>query len=207
MKQPLNFLLVGVGGQGTILASDVLTRVGFAAGYQVKQAEAHGLSQRGGTVTSHVRWGEIVRSPLVGAGEVDVLLAFEKLEALRALGQVRPNALVLINLRAMVPIAVSSLGQRYPDDTLLRAATESITSRAVYVDGPGIASGLGEPKLANTILIGALSRLLEDQSLTGPDLTESLWLEVLAGRVPPKSADLNRQALLAGRRVGLVPAW
>ena len=79
MKRTLNFLLVGVGGQGTILASDILARVGLAAGFQVKQAEVHGMSQRGGSVTSHVRWGERIYSPLVSAGEVDILLAFEKL--------------------------------------------------------------------------------------------------------------------------------
>ncbi|MGO8950151.1 MAG: indolepyruvate oxidoreductase subunit beta [Ktedonobacterales bacterium] len=206
MKQPLNFLLVGVGGQGTILASDVLTRVGFAAGYQVKQAEAHGLSQRGGSVTSHVRWGEMVSSPLVGAGEVDVLLAFEKLEALRSLRQVRQNALVLVNLEAITPIAVSSLGQRYPDDAFLRAAITRVTPHAVYVDGPGIARGLGEPRVANTVLIGAVSGLLEDQALAGPELTEAIWLAVLAEQVPPSSVEVNRQAFQAGRNVVLVSA-
>lgn len=201
MKQPLNFLLVGVGGQGTILASDVLTRVGFAAGYQVKQAEAYGLSQRGGSVTSHVRWGDTVSSPLVGAGEVDVLLAFEKLEALRALNYARRNALVLVNLEAMIPIAVSSLGQRYPDDAFLRAAIARVTPHGVYVDGPSIARGLGEPRVANTILIGALSRLLEDRPLAGPELSEAIWLNVLPGRVPSSSLDLNRQAFQIGRSV------
>ena len=90
MTNTLNFLLAGVGGQGTILASDVLVNVGLAAGYQAKQAEVHGMSQRGGSVTSFVRWGKVVYSPLVGAGEVDVYLAFEKVEALRNLGQLRP---------------------------------------------------------------------------------------------------------------------
>jgi indolepyruvate ferredoxin oxidoreductase beta subunit len=206
MKQPLNFLLAGVGGQGTILASDILVRVGLAAGYQVKQAEVHGMSQRGGSVTSHVRWGEIVYSPLVDVGEVDVLLAFEKLEALRYLNHLRQHALALINLETIIPITVSSLGQHYPDDDFLRAAFARVTSHAVYVDGPGIARRLGEPKVANSVLIGALSRLLEDQALTGPELKEAVWLEVLAGRVPPRSVDLNRQALLAGRDAVLVPA-
>ena len=91
MINALNFLLAGVGGQGTILASDVLVNVGLAAGYQAKQAEVHGMSQRGGSVTSFVRWGQVVYSPLVGAGEVDVYLAFEKAEALRNLGQLRPR--------------------------------------------------------------------------------------------------------------------
>jgi indolepyruvate ferredoxin oxidoreductase beta subunit len=203
MKRPLNFLLAGVGGQGTILASDILVRVGLAAGYQVKQAEVHGMSQRGGSVTSHVRWGELVYSPLVGAGEVDVLLAFEKLEALRYLAHLRPDALALINLETIVPITVSSLGLHYPDDDALRTAFASVASHAVYIDGPAIARGLGEPKVANAVLIGALSRLLDEQTLVGPELTQAIWLEVLAGRVPPRSVDLNRKAFLAGR--GSVP--
>jgi indolepyruvate ferredoxin oxidoreductase beta subunit len=206
MKQPLNFLLAGVGGQGTILASDILVHVGLAAGYEVKQAEVHGMSQRGGSVTSHVRWGEVVHSPLVGDGEVDVLLAFEKLEGLRSLQHLRHDALALINLETIIPITVTSLGQRYPNDDVLRAAFARITAHAVFVDGPGIARGLGEPRVANSVLIGALSRLLEDQALTEPGLPEAVWLEVLAGQVPPPSVDLNRKAFLAGRSAVLLPA-
>ncbi|MGE5333154.1 MAG: indolepyruvate oxidoreductase subunit beta [Nitrososphaerota archaeon] len=206
MKRPLNFLLVGVGGQGTILASDILARVGLAAGYAVKQAEVHGMSQRGGSVTSHVRWGERVYSPLVGAGEVDILLAFEKLEALRYLPHLRSDALALINLETIVPITVSSLGLPYPDDDALRAAFASTVARAVYVDGPAIARRLGEPKVANAVLIGALSRLLEERTLPGPELTQAMWIEALAGRVPPRSVDLNRRAFLAGRDAVLAPA-
>jgi indolepyruvate ferredoxin oxidoreductase, beta subunit len=205
VKQSLNFLLVGVGGQGTILASDILVQVGLAAGYQVKQAEVHGMSQRGGSVTSHVRWGEVVYSPLVGAGEVDVLVAFEKLEALRYLAHLRQDALALINLETIIPITVSSLGLRYPDDDVLWTAFTSVTSHAVYVDGPAIARGFGEPKVANAALIGALSRMLEDLALTGPEPTQAIWLEILAGRVPTRSLDLNRQAFLAGRGCVMVP--
>lgn len=201
MKQTLNFLLVGVGGQGTILASDVLSQVGFAAGYQVKRAEVHGLSQRGGSVTSHVRWAEKVASPLAGEGEVNVLLAFEKLEALRFLGAVRHNALVVVNLEAIVPIAVSSLGQHYPDDARLRAAIADVTPHAAFVDGPEIARSLGDPRVTNTILLGTLSRMLEVQALTGTELTETIWLDVLAARVPPASIAINTHAFQLGRSV------
>jgi indolepyruvate ferredoxin oxidoreductase beta subunit len=206
MKRPLNFLLVGVGGQGTILTSDILVRIGLAAGYQVRQAEVHGMSQRGGSVTSQVRWGEVVYSPLIGAGEVDVLLAFEKLEALRYLTCLRQYALALINMETIVPITVSSLGQHYPDDDVLRTAFAGVTSHAVYVDGPAIAGELGEPKVANTVLIGALSRLLEEQALTEPVLPQAIWLEVLAECVPLRSVDINRHAFLAGRGSLLEPA-
>ena len=113
-NENINFLLAGVGGQGTILASDVLVNVGLAAGYQAKQAEVHGMSQRGGSVTSHVRWGKVVYSPIAAAGEVDVLLAFEKAEALRNLGHLRTGALAMINLQAIKPLTVTSGGQPYP---------------------------------------------------------------------------------------------
>jgi indolepyruvate ferredoxin oxidoreductase, beta subunit len=202
MKRLLNFLLVGVGGQGTILASDILVQVGLAAGYQVKQAEVHGMSQRGGSVRSDVRWGERVYSPLVGAGEVDVLLAFEQLEALRYVGHLRRDALALINLETIVPITVSSLGRHYPDEDMLRSAFARVTPHTVYLDGPSIAQSCGEPKVANVALIGALCYLLEDQALTGPEVTQGIWQEVLAGRVPPRSLELNRQAFLAGYQAG-----
>src|SRR5512137_935945 len=116
MRDTINFLLAGVGGQGTILASDVLVNVGLTAGYQAKQAEVHGMSQRGGSVTSYVRWGETVYSPLVGAGEVDVFLSFEQAEALRNLEQLRPGGLAVISLETIKPVTVTSGGQPYPDE-------------------------------------------------------------------------------------------
>ncbi len=197
----INFLLAGVGGQGTILASDVLANVGLAIGYQVKQAEVHGMSQRGGSVTSHVRWGEVVHSPLVGAGEVDALLAFEKAEALRNLNQLRPGGLVVINTEAILPVTVTSGGQPYPDDQHLKSVVAQVTSHVAYVDGPGIGASLGNPKVANVVLLGALSGLLESLGLTESDVSVEVWLKALAERVPPKYTELNRRAFLAGRQV------
>jgi indolepyruvate ferredoxin oxidoreductase beta subunit len=176
MKETINFLLAGVGGQGTILASDVLVNVGVAGGYQAKQAEVHGMSQRGGSVTGHVRWGRVVYSPLVGAGEVDVLLAFEKVEALRSLGHLRPGALAVVNMQAIKPITVTSGGQPYPDDDHLRAVIGQVTDRAAYVDGEGIAAALGNARAANVVLLGALSTLLERDGYAGPHLVRETWL-------------------------------
>src|SRR5512142_191663 len=147
MKKDIKFLLAGVGGQGTILASDVLVNVGLQAGYEAKQAEVHGMSQRGGSVTSFVRWGRAVHSPLVGAGEVDVLLAFEKLEALRVLNQLRPGAIALINDRIIEPLSVIAGEQQYPSDASIRAAFARLTPHAEFVDGEGIAAGLGNPRV------------------------------------------------------------
>lgn len=200
MKKNINFLLSGVGGQGTILASDVLVNAGLSAGYQAKQAEVHGMSQRGGSVTSHVRWGETVYSPIVGAGEVDVLLAFEKAEALRVLKTLRPQALVIINNEAILPVTVTSGGQSYPDDDTLHAAFSQVTQHTVFVDGNRIAEELGSGKAANVVLLGALSAMLEESGLAVPALTEQIWLDVISERVPKKFIDLNIKAFQAGRQ-------
>jgi indolepyruvate ferredoxin oxidoreductase beta subunit len=199
MKDNINFLLAGVGGQGTILASDVLVNVGLAAGFQAKQAEVHGMSQRGGSVTSFVRWGETVYSPLVGAGEVDVLLAFEKAEALRSLTQLKTGALALINQAAILPVTVTSGGQPYPDDATLHEKFSQLTANVVYVDGEDIAAGLGNIRAANVVLLGALSALMEREGLAGGKLCAETWLIVIVSRVPPKYVELNRQAFEAGR--------
>jgi indolepyruvate ferredoxin oxidoreductase beta subunit len=206
MRDTINFLLAGVGGQGTILASDVLVNVGLAAGYQAKQAEVHGMSQRGGSVTSFVRWGRVVYSPLVGGGEVDVFLAFEKAEALRNLNQLRKGALALVNLAAIEPVTVTSGGQPYPDDATLHQKISEVTPQAVYVDGEAIAQGLGNIRAANVVLLGALSALMERQGLTGAELSADTWLNVIIQRVPPKYVDLNRQAFNAGRKFVLNPS-
>ncbi len=198
MKDIINFLLAGVGGQGTILASDVLVNVGLAAGYQAKQAEVHGMSQRGGSVTSFVRWGAVVYSPLVGAGEVDVYLAFEKAEALRNLNQLRAGALAVINLQAIKPVTVTFGGHAYPDDDRLRAKIAEVTDKAVYVDGERIAGELGNVRAANVVLLGALSALIERAGLA-PGLTPEVWLRVIEARVPAKYVELNRRAFQAGR--------
>ena len=199
MKDIINFLLAGVGGQGTILASDVLVNVGLAAGYQAKQAEVHGMSQRGGSVTSYVRWGKVVYSPLVGAGEVDVYLAFEKAEALRHLKQLRVGALALVNMQAIEPVTVTSGGQSYPDDDRLRATVAQVTERVTYLEGESIAEAIGNIRAANVVLLGALSALMERAGLAGPELPAEKWLEVIALRVPPKYVELNRRAFQAGR--------
>jgi len=199
MKDMINFLLAGVGGQGTILASDVLVNMGLAAGYQAKQAEVHGMSQRGGSVTSFVRWGRMVYSPLVGAGEVDVFLAFEKVEALRNLNQLRSGALALINLAAIEPVTVTSGGQPYPDDAHMRLTVAQVTQKAVYIDGEATAQRLGNVKAANVVLLGALSALMEREGLAGTELSAEAWLKEITGRVPTKYVELNRQAFNAGR--------
>jgi indolepyruvate ferredoxin oxidoreductase, beta subunit len=199
VRESLNFLLSGVGGQGAILASDVLVHVGLAAGFQAKQAEVHGMSQRGGSVTSHVRWGKVVYSPLVGAGEFDVYLAFEKVEALRHLGQLRPRALVVVNMQAIEPVTVTSGTQTYPDDARLRRTVAQVTDKALYIDGSVLASALGNVRAANVVLLGALSALIEREGMMPASFSAGEWMQVIAGRVPSRHLELNRAAFQAGR--------
>jgi indolepyruvate ferredoxin oxidoreductase beta subunit len=200
MKAAINFLLAGVGGQGTILASDILVNAALAAGYSAKQAEVHGMSQRGGSVVSHVRWGEVVHSPITGAGEVDVLLAFEKLEALRNLQFLRPGAQVLINAQVIEPLTSISGDQAYPADEIIRTSFAALTPDVLFINGEEIATSLGNVRAANVVLLGALSVLLEHSGKAAPELTPELWLTVVSERVPPKHVELNRKAFLAGRQ-------
>lgn len=200
MKEVINFLLCGVGGQGTVLASDVLVNVGLAAGLDAKQAEVHGMSQRGGSVTSHVRWGAQIHSPIVGLGEADVLLAFEKLEALRNLRALCPGGLALINNQAIVPLTVTSGGQTYPADEEIRAAFAAQTGRVYFVEGERLAEELGNLRVANVVLLGALSALLEAGDLLSDlKVDADTWLKVITERVPARHVELNRKAFQAGR--------
>jgi len=135
-----DFILVGVGGQGTLLASDVLALVGLEHGFDVKKSEVHGMAQRGGSVVSHVRWAERVHSPLIGKGEADFLLAFEKLEALRHLGFVRIGSAVIVNDYAIPPVSVASGEDVYPDDQnilhVLSQVTALLGALSTFLDVP-----------------------------------------------------------------------
>ncbi len=185
------FLLTGVGGQGTILASNVLAELGIALGYDTKKAEVHGMSQRGGSVVSHVSWGEQVFSPIIPDGEADILISFEKLEAIRFVGGIRPDAMVLINDYEIIPITVSSGGGEYPSEEEIKSAFAPVTENVHWVKGVAIAEELGNAKAANVVLLGALSKILEMDAET--------WLDVIVARVPPKFVGLNRKAFQAGR--------
>jgi len=188
-----NFVLVGVGGQGTILASDVLAEVGVLLGYDVKKAEVHGMSQRGGSVISGVRWGEKVYSPIIARGEADYLVAFEKSEIPRYIDHLRSGGVVLINDYQIVPLTVSSGNASYPTDEQIREVTARFTEKAYWVDGVGIAEKVGNVKAANAVLLGTLSKVL--------NLPSEKWLDAIATHVPVKLLELNRLAFEAGRAV------
>ncbi len=186
-----DFLLVGVGGQGTLLASDVLAAVGLRAGYDVKKSEVHGMAQRGGSVTSHVRWAEHVFSPLIGRGEADFMLAFEKLEAVRFAHLLRPGAVIVVNDHAIPPVSVNVGADVYPDDAAVRQALAAVSDRAHLVPGMALAEQLGNVRVNNVVLLGALARFVP--------LDAEAWLEALAERVPPRTLEINRAAFVAGR--------
>ncbi len=187
-----NFLLAGVGGQGTILASDVLAAVGLRTGYDVKKSEVHGMAQRGGSVTTFVRWGEKVYSPLIGPGEAAFFLAFEKLEALRHIEMLRPGGIVLVNDYAIPPLSVSSGSDEYPTDERIKAILSAVTSSYHLLPATALAEELGNTRVNNVVLLGSLSHWL-------PDVPLEVWLEAVRERVPPKFVELNQQAFLAGR--------
>jgi indolepyruvate ferredoxin oxidoreductase beta subunit len=206
MKSQINFLLAGVGGQGTVMASDLLVNVGLAAGFQAKQAEVHGMSQRGGSVISHVRWGKVVYSPLIGAGEVDVYLAFEKLEALRHLSKVRRGALVLVNMEKIIPVSMNPNEIPYPADEKVKEIISQVTNQAVFIDAAVIASDLGNVRVANVVLLGALSGLLENQGWVVPQLTQEIWFNTISNFVPQKHLSVNQLAFITGRDRVKIPA-
>jgi len=195
MLPNIRFLLAGVGGQGTILASDVIAGVGIKAGYEAKKAEVHGMAQRGGSVTTHVRWGEKVYSPLSAKGEVDILVAFEKLEAVRYIQHLRPGGTVLVNDHQIIPITVTSGGMEYPGDAKIRSVLGQATEKAIWVKGMAIAEELGNSRVANVVLLGALSHLL--------DVNQAIWEEVIQRRVPAPFAELNLTAFRRGREASV----
>lgn len=186
-----NFLLVGVGGQGILTASDILANVGLQAGYDVKKSEVHGMSQRGGAVISHVRFGPKVYSPLVAQGEVDYLLAFEMLESLRWAHYLNPQGVVIVNRQELPPVAVTSGGAAYPDLDTVRQELSARARQVLFVRGLDTARELGNVRVTNTVLLGGLSSLLP--------IDASIWQEEILKRVPDRYAELNRNAFRLGQ--------
>lgn len=191
MMETVNLMVTGVGGQGTVLASDIMAAVGLAAGYDVKKSDILGLAVRGGGVLGHVRWGEQVHSPIIPEGRVDYLVAFEILECLRRLDQVRPEGTVLLNQQEIHPVTVSSGFATYPDRQTVKEALQAATPNVYRIPGLDIAQALGNARVLNVVLMGSLSALLPVES--------GIWKSVLQERVPPRYLDLNLQAFKKGR--------
>jgi indolepyruvate ferredoxin oxidoreductase beta subunit len=188
----INILIVGVGGQGVLLASEILSEVARISGLDAKKSEVHGMSQRGGIVTSHVRFGKKVNSPLIPHGEADVVLAFEMAEALRWADEVAQRGTMIVNHQEIIPPITITGKFKYPEDAAAQVA--AAVPNAQIIDAYSIAEKLGNTRLVNTILLGVLSRLI--------DLDESKWLEVIERRAPKGTGELNKKAFLEGRAAG-----
>jgi indolepyruvate ferredoxin oxidoreductase beta subunit len=185
----MNVSLVGVGGQGILLTSDILAKTAALAGLDVKKSEIHGMAQRGGSVISQVRFGEKVFSPIITDGTSDLLVSFERLEALRWRHLLAPAGKVLINDMSMTPVTVSS-GQQ-PALTDLDARLKSEYPGALYIDAMTIAKGVGNMRAMNMVIAGALS--------TMTPFGAEVWEQAIRERVPGKLLDMNIKAFEAGR--------
>ena len=189
MPDTTSIMLVGVGGQGTVLVSSILSKGLVAAGRDVKMSEIHGMSQRGGSVSTQVRYGDVVHSPIVGKGGADVLVSFESMEALRWLEYVKPGGKVIVN-DYQIPSAPILIGQRdYPAD-VIGILTSKVDTTAIRAFD--IASELGNPLAMNLVLFGAL---VEATGLTDID-----WDSVISSTVKKTTVALNLAAYRAGRR-------
>jgi indolepyruvate ferredoxin oxidoreductase beta subunit len=185
-----NILVAGVGGQGVILASDLMSDTFLEAGYDTKKSEVHGMAQRGGSVSSHVRFGKKVYSPIIKMGEVDYLFMSEKLETLRWLEYCNPDTVFLIDPVEIYPPAVNLGTMEYPDD--IEATLKGNFKNVFFVTATEIASALGNARSANVVLLGTLSTFL--------DIDEAFWMNCILGRLPQKLHDLNKKAFQEGKR-------
>lgn len=186
-----NFLLAGVGGQGTLLASDIVAEVGIHIGLDAKKSEVHGMAQRGGAVVSHVRWGEKIASPLIKKGDVDYFVAQEMLESVRWLEYLRKGGTVILNHQQLPPTSTIFGKDVYPDDSKVISTIGEIAGKVLKLDAAKIAEELGNVRTANTVLLGALSQVLE--------VPAEKWLDVVEAKVPQRHREINRKAFLTGR--------
>jgi indolepyruvate ferredoxin oxidoreductase beta subunit len=184
-----NILLVGVGGQGIILASEIMADVFLEAGYDVKKSEIHGMAQRGGSVSTHVRFGPKVFSPLIKEGEADIFMAFEELEALRYLSYLGPDPAILLNEQRLNPPGVSLGNEEYPADVKEVLSRRAKTFRSI--PARDLAVRAGDVRAANVVLLGALHSILS--------IPEKTWTDHILKRFPPKAGPANLEAFRLGK--------
>ena len=189
-KQDL--IIVGVGGQGTILASDIVGEAALASGFDVKKTDTLGMAQRGGSVVSHIRIAANVSSPLIKEGEADILVAFEKLEAARWAYFLTSGGLAIVNNQAMPPLSVSLGVHQYPTDKEIEDIIKQQTDRICLIDATEKAKALGDIRMLNTFLLGCISIFLP--------IEQSVWQDCIAQRLPSKILQLNLNAFDQGRR-------
>ena len=187
-----NIMIVGVGGQGTLLTSRILGKLAINAGYDVKLSEVHGMAQRGGSVVTFVRYGDKVNEPIVEEGQADVLIAFERLEALRYLHFLKKDGVVIVNDWRIDPITVVTGVAAYPEDVI---ETLKEKRRAIVVEATAESKKLVAPKAFNIIVLGAAARHM--------GFEKEDWLRVIETTVPPKTIEVNKQAFEIGYALSL----
>lgn len=188
MEEIKSILFVGVGGQGTILASKLLSEGLMKAGYDVKMSEVHGMAQRGGSVTTQVRFGEKVYSPIIEKGKADVIVSFEKSEAARYVSYLKKGGHLIVNDYEIHPVTVLIGKEKYPDN--VNEALKALVDNTIILDAAKIAEELGNIKAQNVVLLGALIKALGLENLN--------WKEAIENVVPSKAIELNIKALFKG---------
>lgn len=192
MPKSLNILLTGVGGQGVVLAGDIIGDVALAAGYDVKKSDTLGMAQRGGGVVAHIRLGENVESPTIPQGEVDFMVGFEKLETARWAHYLKNGSLVIYNDQAIPPLSVSREEAVYPSDEQIILTLTERTPDIFPINASKLAEELGNPKVLNTIMLGAFS-------MFAPFSPEP-WKKTISERVPENVREINLKAFNMGRK-------
>lgn len=188
----LNLLIAGVGGQGVVLAGDILGDVALAVGMDVKKTDTLGMAQRGGSVVTHLRMGRDLASPIIGESEADMLISFEKLEAARWASYLRVGATVIINDLALPPLGVSRGEDSYPRDDEIAHIFKHRTIEAMFIDGSHRANDLGNPKVLNVLMLGSLSMLMP--------FDPEMWEDAIKRHLPEKIQPVNLTAFSRGRR-------
>ena len=190
----LDLLITGVGGQGIVLASDIIGEVALAAGYDVKKTDTLGMAQRGGSVVSHIRLARHVWSPLIKKGEVDILVAFEKLEAARWAHYLRPGAVAIVNNHALPPLSVNLGNEHYPSDKEITNILRQRSERIYFVNGTSRVREMGNIRTLNMFMLGCISLFLP--------LKVNIWKEVISQRLRPEMRQINIFAFDRGRKEG-----
>ena len=190
-QKKLDILVTGVGGQGVVLASDIIGETALAAGFDVKKTDTLGMAQRGGSVISHVRLGEKVWSPLIKEGEVDIILAFEKLEAARWSHYLAPGAAAIVNTYEQPPLSVSLGQEKYPSDAEIATALERRTDRIYFINANKLAKELGNVRTFNIVMLGCFS--------TFTPIDATIWKDNISRRLPENIREINLTAFEMGR--------
>ncbi len=183
-----NILIVGVGGQGTLLSSKIMGKVFTEQGYDVKVSEVHGMSQRGGSVVTYVRYGENVYSPVINGGEADMIISFEQLEAARWLPYLKKDGVLVTNTQKLDPMPVISGKAEYPENIIENIEKTGV--KVIYTDALALAQNAGSVRSVNMVLLGMAAKHL--------NIDNNVWLDAITESVPAKTIDVNKAAFTAG---------